>query len=61
MKRIKITYLDNGIVKSVIDYYNGLYDIQNVCLKHNVYDWNLISIEVVMTADENNTIDYTKQ
>lgn len=60
MRKIKITYGDGVIIKAIIDTCYGIYDIQNICSRHSIYDWNIIKIEWIQEADEANIVDKTQ-
>lgn len=58
-RKIKITYLNYGTVKAVIDNCQGIWDIHNVCNRNSIYDNDILKIEWILEAESFNTFDNT--
>ena len=61
MIKIKVTYLDYGIIKAKIYHINNWYDLYNSFNMFGIYDENsILKIEKVLDSTEENTTDLTQ-
>ena len=59
MKKIKVTYINSGIIRAKIIIFDDWFSIFNKAQNTGIYLNDILKVEIVIEAEESNTDDLT--
>lgn len=60
MRKMKVTYKQDGVVRARIMYFNGMYSVGGDLMAYNIQDNDIIKLEIILEASEEDTEDVTQ-